>query len=410
MAKFSVRGVWGGSAECGTSRESVTAYVNRLAEAGINALFMGIKEGDGLLCWPSEVHPMAVKSGYRDFDLPAVLGEKCRENGIALHAWLIDFYEGEHGAANQAHPEWAMRDATGRPTSETSLRGQRYNAIWMCPAQRPGYTDQWLVPIYRELAERYDLASIHHDYIRYPGDLAPDQYCFCDYCLDEMVRYAGYMNESWPNEPFLHDLYDRPHLESHWEQSPRVLPAAWNTWPREWKAKFLLDGSFFQGGREDLDYFFYTFRTHQINRFARESFHAVKGANPTIKLSGAVFKNPVHSGRFIGQDWRQFSPHMEIAVPMDYRDHFPGTFDQYLDLLAETIERQKLWSADMESLWIGIATNFLFKEEPDGPYPPDKLPRVLERIASTGVEGVVMFSSGQFERYGVWKQLPSAFA
>ena len=32
--------------------------------------------------------------------------------------------------------------------------------------------------------------SVHHDYVRYPGDVAPDDYCFCDYCLEHISKYA----------------------------------------------------------------------------------------------------------------------------------------------------------------------------------------------------------------------------
>ncbi len=400
------RGVWGGTGECGNTRESVARYLDGLASLGINQLFMGIKEGDGRLCWPSAVHPSAVKPEYAEFDLPMVLCEEGASRGIAVHAWLIDYYEGENGAAHSAHPEWAVLDPAGRPTSETTLRGRRYSSVWMCPARPDGYTDRWLVPIYRELAERYPLASIHHDYIRYPGDLAPDTYCFCDSCLAEIPRFAGLVSEAFPDEPFHHELYDRPYLESHWEQSPRVLPAQWEKLPRSVQSDFLLNGSFFGMGRQDLDYFFYLFRTHHINEFARKSAEAVRAANPAVKLSGAVFKNPVHSGRFIGQDWREFASHMDIAIPMDYRDHFPGTFDQYLGLLTEAIERQKVWSGPME-LWIGIAINFLFKEEvaAGSAYPGEKLERVLATIEATGVEGAVLFCSSQIEQFGMAETL-----
>lgn len=405
MAGFNVRGVWCGSSEFGGTRNSVRDYVMRLADVGVNALFVGIKEGHGRLCWPSARFPEAVREPYRDFDLPAILLEECGKLSVAVHAWLIDYYEGQDGVPYATHPEWAMLNAQGLPTSSETLRGKAFNAVWMCPARRPGYADQWLVPIYRELAERYEFASIHHDYIRYPGDLAPDQYCFCDYCLEEMVQFAGLVNHAYPDEPFLHDKYDRPYLESHWEQSPRALPSAWNSWPRDWKAKYLQEGSYFQGGRQDLDYFFYRFRVEQINRFARECYEAVKSANPKVKLSGAVFKNPVHSGRFIGQDWRDFARWMEIAVPMDYRDHFPGSFEQYLGLLSETIHRQKEWAKECEALWIGSAINFLFKEEPDGPYPTEKLSQVLQTIEGCGIKGAVLFSAGQFDRYGIWAHL-----
>lgn len=411
MGQLKIRGVWGGTGEVGASREGVERYLDRLAAAGINAVFLGVKEGDGRICWPSERFPECVKPEYRDFDLPAVFLEECNKRGIEFHAWFIDYYEGEKSPAYQQHPEWAVLNNQGRPTADETLRGRRYDAIWMCPARRPGYTDQWLVPMYEEFASRYEVASIHHDYIRYPGDLAPDQYCFCDYCIEDMPRWMGFINEAHPDEPFFHDKYDRPYLEAHWEQSPRVLPPYWDKLDRLVKSRFLLDGSFFQTGRQDLDYFFYRYRIHQITEFARLSHEAVQRANPKVKLSGAIFKNPIHSGRFIGQDWREFARYMPITVPMDYRDHFPGTFEHYLDLLEETIKRQQIWAKEFEALYIGIAINFLFHEEIAGglPFSPDKLPRAIERIASTGAEGAVLFCSWAFDEYGVWDQLPGAW-
>ncbi len=398
-----IRGVWGGAVEAGATRESVCRYLDGLAQTGFNAVFLNVKQGDGSLCWPSRRFPQAVRPEYRDFDLPAVLIEEGRNRGIEVHAWMIDFMEGEHGPAFTEHPEWAARDRSGKPTNEETLRGKRFDAVWMCPAQRPGYTDQWLVPQYRELAELYNFATIHHDYIRYPGDLAPDRYCFCDACLENLPKWAGYLNETYPDEPFFHELYDREYLEAHWEQSPRVLPANWDALRREFKSDFLLEGSFFQGGRADLDVFFYAYRAHWITQFARESALAVREANPQTKISGAYFKNPIHSGRFIGQDWRTFSPWSDICIPMDYRDHFPGTMDHYLDLLGESICRQQAWCAEGagQELYVGFAIWPLYREAPDGPYDPDRVRRTIERIEASGVEGLVTFCSWDLDKYGV---------
>ncbi len=63
-----------------------------------------------------------------------------------------------------------------------------------------------------------------------------------------------------------------------------------------------------------------------------------------MEFSAAVFKNPVQSGRFIGQDWRRFSPWVQYLMPMDYRSHFGGDFETHLDLLAESIQQQKVWA------------------------------------------------------------------
>ncbi|MBX7134760.1 MAG: hypothetical protein K1X67_18995 [Fimbriimonadaceae bacterium] len=358
---FETRAVWAHPSDLDPSREGVRTFVEKLERAGINAVFMHLKGGDGLLYWPSPGFPEAVAPAHREFDLAAELLDACRERGMQAHAWMIDFFDG--GPAFTKHPEWAMRDANGDTTQGLMLRGAPWGIIWQCPAQRPGYTDQWLVPIYREFAERYDYDSLHHDYVRYPGDAAPDRFCFCDFCLEDMPRFNGFVNDTYEDEPFFHEAYDRPDVESHWEPSPRMLPANWDRLDRRSKARFLLDGSSFPGGRADLDYFFYTYRTTWIDRFCRESAEAVRAARPGMKLSAAVFKNPVLSGRFIGQDWRRWGQWLDIALPMDYRDHFPGTFPQYLDLLAATIQRQKGWAAEFEALIPGIAVNFLYKEE-----------------------------------------------
>jgi len=136
----------------GASREGVERYLDRLAAAGINAVFLGVKEGDGRICWPSERFPECVKPEYKDFDLPAVFLEECNKRGIEFHAWFIDYYEGENSPAYQQHPEWAVLNNQSRPTADETLRGPRYDAIWICPASRPGYTGQWPAPDYRRFA------------------------------------------------------------------------------------------------------------------------------------------------------------------------------------------------------------------------------------------------------------------
>lgn len=386
------------------SERSVEDYVERVHAMGINVILVEVKGGHGLLSWPSEVRPEAVNPGYETFDFPRVFASACRRRGIEFHAWFIDFYEGEHSPAAQAHPEWLQRDRMGRTTAEETLRGRRFSSVWMCPAQRRGYAEQWLIPLMAEFARRYDVHSIHHDYIRYPGDLAPDQYCFCDYCLENLPTWAGLLNRSYRDEQFLHPLYDRPYLEAHWEPSPRMLPAAWDQYDRSMKAKILLEGSSFDGGRPDLDYFFYSYRTHQITEFARLSAEAVREANPYTKLSGAYFKHPVQSGRFIGQDWRTFAPWSDIFVPMDYRDHYPGTVAHYHTLLADTIEDQKQWVGGGE-LYVGFALWPLFVENPSGPYPQEYIEGTFETIAQAAPDGVVVFCSGDLDRYGAWDTL-----
>jgi uncharacterized lipoprotein YddW (UPF0748 family) len=355
------RAVWASPRDAGTTEASVAAFVEQLAKAHVNTVVMEFKTSAGIF-WPSERFAPAVVAEYRAFDLPAVLVRECHRRKIALHAWFFDFAEGGTSYVAQQHPEWLALSPEGKPTTAEVLRGSPYRMAWMCPARRPGYTDQWLIPLIREFAERYDVDAIHHDYVRYPGDLAPDTYCFCDYCLDETPKYASYYSTTHPEEALLRP-FDRPHLEAHWETSPKVLPPNWSDYSREMKSRFLLEGSSFPGGNRDLDYFFYEYRVHQVVRFTREVFEEVRKVKPKMEFSAAVFKNPVQSGRFIGQDWRQFAPWVQYVMPMDYRSHFAGDFETHLDLLAESIRQQKAWARDFPHLWIGVAAYQLYDGE-----------------------------------------------
>jgi len=355
------RAVWAHPRDAGTTEASVTAFVDQLARANVNTVVMEVKTAGGIF-WPSERFAEAVVAEYRAFDFPAVLIRESHKRGIAVHAWFFDFAEGADSYVARQHPEWLARNPEGQPTTSEMLRGQPYRLAWMCPARRPGYTDQWLVPLIVEFATRYAVDAIHHDYVRYPGDLAPDTYCFCDDCLRELPKYASYYSPSRPDDALL-SPFDRPHLEAHWERSPRVLPPNWDQYSREMKSRLLLDGSFFPGGHRDLDYFLYEYRVHWIAEFTRLAFDEARRARPGVEVSAAVFKNPVQSGRFIGQDWRRFAGFVQYLMPMDYRGHYAGDFETHLGLLAESIQQQKGWARDFPHLWIGVAATQLYDEE-----------------------------------------------
>ena len=196
------RAVWASPRDAGTTEASVVAFVEQLEKAHVNTLIMELKTSAGIF-WPSERFAPAVVAEYKAFDLPAVLIRECHKRKIAFHVWFFDFAEGGSSYVAQQHPEWLALSPEGKPTTAEVLRGQPYRMAWMCPARRPGYTDQWLIPLIKEFAERYDVDAIHHDYVRYPGDLAPDTYCFCDYCLDAIPKYASYYSTTHPDDPLL---------------------------------------------------------------------------------------------------------------------------------------------------------------------------------------------------------------
>ena len=356
--------LWAHPPDAGKSAESVREFVAKCKRANIDTIVMLLKGMSGEIYWKSKRFPQTIAKGYEDFDLLEHLTREAHAQGIRVDAWLVDFVEGENSAAFREHPEWAQLNPDGGTTATETLGAARrpYPYVWMCPARRPGYADQWLRPMFEEIAANYTVDSIHHDYVRYPGDVAPDSYCFCDYCLQHIPRYAMLSYETRSSERYrVKPVQER--LEANWWSDPTMVPADWQQRDRREMADYILNGRTIPGGPPDMRYFFYDYRVNQIDTFVREVSESVKRINPKIQISAAVFKNPVQSARFIGQQWHHWSPWIDVYMPMTYRSHFAGSFESYLDHLTEITARQLEWTRHERPLYAGIASTYLYREE-----------------------------------------------
>lgn len=355
------RGIWAHPGDFGKSESEVEAFLKLLQKCRIQVVVPLVKDTAGNIFWQSKRFREAVHPDYRDFDLLRVITKVAPKYKIKVHAWLCDFTEGKDGAAFNLHPEWAMLDPQGHLTSEEKLTAdQVYGPVWMCPARRPGYTDQWLLPMIEEIVRDYPVDGIHHDYVRYPGDAAPDSYCFCDYCLE------NYWDENlffYPSRPDVQVPLKNLRLrqEANWDQDFTVKPSGWKQMTRQEKAEFILEGKSIN--RADLDYFFYEMRCDAISRFVREAWEKAAAIRPDIEMSAAVFANAMKSGRFIGQRWTDFAPWVDIMMTMTYRSHFQGSFEDYLVYLGDTVRAQVGWAESKAPLLVGIDAHYIFKEE-----------------------------------------------
>lgn len=364
QAQREVRALWAHPPDAGRTAESVRVFVAQAKRANIDVIVMLVKGMNGEIYWKSKRFPQVIAKGYESFDLLEHLTREAHAVGIQVDAWLVDFAEGERGAAFREHPEWAQLNPDGTTTSSETLgvAKRRYPYVWMCPARRPGYSDQWLLPMIEETARNYAVDSIHHDYVRYPGDVSPEGYCFCDYCLKEIPRHALLSYETRNTERYrVQPIQAR--IEANWWSDPTMIPADWQQRDRREMADYLLNGRTMPGGPPDMRYFFYDYRVHQIDRFVREVRELVDKVNPKIKISAAVFKNPIQSARFIGQRWHEWSRWVDVYMPMTYRSHFAGSFEDYLAHLTEVSERQLDWTRRERPLYAGIATTYLYREE-----------------------------------------------
>jgi hypothetical protein len=178
-----------------------------------------------------------------------------------------------------------------------------------------------------------------------------------------MLKYAHHFYEAYPDSVFP-SIPVLPKPIANWSTDVTVRPKDWDQWDRKKKAEFFLTGSFLKGGPSDLDYFFYTFRQDAINRFAREVWERASAIKPNIEFSAAVFKNPIMSGRFIGQRWTDFSPWIDVMMPMVYRSHFPAVdYDTFLKMLEEYTRYEYRWAKDRSHLSVGLDVHYIYNEE-----------------------------------------------
>lgn len=359
--KIQEKGIWAHPLDLGTNEQEVGQFFALLKKYHITIVFPLVKDTGGQIFWHSEKFASSIHPDYRDFDLLEAAVRKAKAVGIKIHPWLCDFPESKDSAAYTLHPEWAMLNPEGGTTAEEKLSEDRpYSPVWMCPVRRPGYADQWLIPMMEEIAENYDVDGIHHDYVRYPGDVAPDSYCFCDTCLE---HYSAYNHLIYTNRP-----QDRiplkvvlPRKEANWHYDLTLLPEGWEKMSRAEKADHLLDGKSID--KNDMDYYLYQTRCDAITRFVEEARAKVRRIKPSMEFSAAVFINPMRSGRHIGQRWTDFVRFLEVTAPMNYRSHFQGSFEDYLAYLDDYIQAQKRWCGGQSLLLPGITGHYIYREE-----------------------------------------------
>lgn len=359
-----VHAIWAHPPDIGANDEGIRRFLDHCQRANIDTIVLLVKGMSGEIYWKSRRFPQAIAKGYESYDFLGRLTSEAHARGMKVDAWLCDFPEGVHGAAYQQHPEWAQLNPDGGTTATEKLGQTRsYDYVWMCPARRPGYVDQWLIPMFEEVASNYPVDSVHNDYVRYPGDVAPDSYCFCDYCLAHLPKYAMLRYETGSTSERYYVRAAQPRIEANWWTDPTMLPADWEQLNRREKADYILNGRTIPGGPPDMRYIFYDYRASRIENFVRELAEHIHAINPKTEVSASVFKNPILSGRFLGQHWNEWTQWIDVFMPMTYRSHFAGDFQSYLDHLTEVTARQLEWIHHAKPLYAGIASTYLYREE-----------------------------------------------
>ena len=138
--------------------------LDQLQELGINTVFLQVRSR-GRVIYPSEIEPMSgdfvpVGSGYKlSYDPLDFAIKECHKRGMVVHAWVAVTPMGNDKQVNNM-PAWSYPQ---KHRSELA----RYRRSWYLDPAKPSSTEL-VCSVVRELLDRYALAGIHLDYIRYP--------------------------------------------------------------------------------------------------------------------------------------------------------------------------------------------------------------------------------------------------
>jgi len=192
------------------SAAQIDELVAALREANLNAVFPEVRRiGDAY--YLNGLEPRATNiEGPPEFDPLQYLIDRCHDTAdgkayIEVHAWMVTFRVGRgkeealpEGHMLRVHPEAIMRDAQGNAlgTNDTLFADPGHPA-----------TQEWTARVFRDVAARYAVDGVHHDYVRYP-------------------EYDG----DWGHNP---KSLERFRARTGLEGTPAPDDPAWRAWRRE---------------------------------------------------------------------------------------------------------------------------------------------------------------------------------
>ncbi len=143
-----------------TSKSAITDSLDRLAELGINLIFVETL-WEGMLLYPNG--PISQRPEFRGFDPLEFIITEAHKRNIEVHAWLEVFFSGykRPGEILEKHPNWAAVDISGNVP--VKAEDDKY---FIDPAHKEAR--KFLINTFVDMVERYDLDGLHLDYIRYP--------------------------------------------------------------------------------------------------------------------------------------------------------------------------------------------------------------------------------------------------
>jgi uncharacterized lipoprotein YddW (UPF0748 family) len=289
LAQPEIRAMWldRGSIVRAGSERGLAKIFDALAAAGINTVFFETVNA-GYPIYPSKV-ALQQNPLVRGWDPLATAVKLAHKRDMELHAWVWTFAAGNQrhnalvnlpanypGPVIAARPDWASYDNRG------SLFPPGQGKPFLDPANPEAR--RYLLNLYDEIVNRYQVDGLHLDYIRYP---------FQDPSADRTYGYGKAARQQFQELTGVDPASIRPREpEGASRKRHRLL---WQKWTE--------------------------FRTHQIDSFVAQVSQHLRQKRPNLILSVAVFPLSEHDRlNKLQQHWEVWASRgdVDLVVPMTY--------------------------------------------------------------------------------------------
>jgi uncharacterized lipoprotein YddW (UPF0748 family) len=263
-----------------------------------NAIYIQVRRaGDAYYVSETEPRSLKLEGQPADYDPLAYAIELANLFGIEVHAWLNVNYAWPGPGAPPApehvanrHPEWVLVGRDGRRmTSYSRADMTRLDAEgWYIDPAAPGFAE-YFAAVAAEVAVNYGVDGVHLDFIRYPN------YRF-GYSKENRDVFSA--ERGGPDAL----LYGYQYVEDDIFRPAYGVNGLANRW---------LD-------LHSLEW--WDWRADNVTNVVKTVRDAVKAERPDCDVSAAVWQQPEHAYRYVGQDWLLWSErgYVDTIIPMAY--------------------------------------------------------------------------------------------
>lgn len=298
-----------------TSRDKIDDVIDFAVRNGFTDIFVQVR-GRGDAYYKSNIVPFTPTINDKKFDPLKYILSKAHPKGLKVHAWVNVFLLWSSDAKPESkrhllnlHPEWCSIDANGvKDINRTNkdFKTNKTEGVYLSPLVPEVRT--YLISVFKELVENYNIDGLHFDYIRYPKST----YDFHSYGRRVYKEKTGV-------DPILLSISNKSFF-SGWEKH---------------NLEYLIDG-------------WNKFRCDAISELVREVKDVITETRKPIFLSAAVKPDPIEAKHSFYQDWVTWikKSWLDFAILMNYTK----SAEQF-----EDISKKIKQSVPQDKVWMGIA-------------------------------------------------------